>query len=103
MLQIDRPWSICCVKAMRVLKDMRATPEEIALIIAAIGNYEEEVGEPINSIAAALILAGKSDAHKTRVRNKNISKYDIHDKVNYAVEKSFLDVNKKKENNITSS
>ncbi|MDR2395923.1 MAG: HD domain-containing protein [Endomicrobium sp.] len=82
--------------AMRILKDMGATPEEIALVISAIGSHEQEVGEPINSIAAALILADKSDVHKTRVRNKNISKYDIHDKVNYAVEKSFLDVNKKK-------
>ncbi|MDR1418005.1 MAG: HD domain-containing protein [Endomicrobium sp.] len=81
---------------MRILKDMRATPEEIALIIAAIGNHEEEVGDPVNPIAAALILADKSDVHKTRVRNKNILKYDIHDRVNYAVERSFLNVNKEK-------
>jgi metal-dependent HD superfamily phosphatase/phosphodiesterase len=81
---------------MKILKDMGATPDEIALIISAIGNHEEEVGEPVNAIAAALILADKSDAHKTRVRNKSISRYDIHNRVNYAVERSFLNVNKRK-------
>ncbi|MDR0723673.1 MAG: hypothetical protein LBF23_00590 [Endomicrobium sp.] len=49
-----------------------------------------------NPISTALILADKSDAHKSRVRNKNVSKYDIHDRVNYAVKKSFLNVNKEK-------
>lgn len=82
--------------AMKILKDMGATPDEIALIIAAIGNHEEEVGEPVNPISAALILADKSDAHKTRVRNKNISKYDLHDRVNHAVERSFLVVSEEK-------
>jgi metal-dependent HD superfamily phosphatase/phosphodiesterase len=81
---------------MRILKDMGATPDEIALITSAISNYEQEGGESVNPIAAALILADKSDAHKTRVRNKNISKYDLHDKVNYAIEESFLAVNKEK-------
>jgi metal-dependent HD superfamily phosphatase/phosphodiesterase len=82
--------------AMRVLKDMGMTPEEIALIISAIGNHEEQSGDPVNPIAAALILADKSDVHKTRVRNRNISKYDIHDRVNFAVERSFLKVIKEK-------
>ncbi|MDR0890913.1 MAG: HD domain-containing protein [Endomicrobium sp.] len=82
--------------AMKVLKNIGATPFEIALIISAIGNHEEGIGDPVNSIAAALILADKSDVHKTRVRNPNISKYDIHDRVNYAVEKSFLKVIKEK-------
>ncbi|MDR2067331.1 MAG: HD domain-containing protein [Endomicrobium sp.] len=81
---------------MRILKDMGATPDEIALIISAIGNHEEEVGEPVNPIAAALILADKSDAHKTRVRKKSVSRDDIHNRVNYAVERSFLNVNKGK-------
>jgi metal-dependent HD superfamily phosphatase/phosphodiesterase len=82
--------------AMRLLKDMGMTPEEIALIISAIGNHEEESGDPVNPIAAALILADKSDVHKTRVRNRDISKYDIHDRVNFAVERSFLKVIKEK-------
>ncbi|MDR3256829.1 MAG: HD domain-containing protein [Endomicrobium sp.] len=81
---------------MRLLKDMGTTPEETSLIISAVGNHEEEVGDPVNPVAAALILADKSDVHKTRVRNPDISKYDIHDRVNYAVEKSFLKVLKDK-------
>jgi metal-dependent HD superfamily phosphatase/phosphodiesterase len=82
--------------AMRLLKDMGMTPEEVALIISAIGNHEEQSGDPVNPIAAALILADKSDVHKTRVRNRDISKYDIHDRVNFAVEWSFLKVIKEK-------
>jgi metal-dependent HD superfamily phosphatase/phosphodiesterase len=85
---------------MKLLRDMEMTPEEIALIISAIGNHEEQSGDPVNPIAAALILADKSDVHKTRVRNRDISKYDIHDRVNFAVERSFLKVIK--ENKIIS-
>ncbi|GHT70971.1 phosphohydrolase [Endomicrobiia bacterium] len=90
--------------AMRLLKDMGTTPEETALIISAIGNHEEEAGDPVNPVAAALILADKSDVHKTRVRNRNIlkcdiryiSKYDIHDRVNFPATRSFLRVIKDK-------
>ncbi|MDR0985277.1 MAG: HD domain-containing protein [Endomicrobium sp.] len=82
--------------AMRLLKNMGITPIETSLIISAIGNHEEGIGDPVNSVSAALILADKSDVHKTRVRNPDISKYDIHDRVNYAVDKSFLKVIKDK-------
>jgi metal-dependent HD superfamily phosphatase/phosphodiesterase len=82
--------------AMRLLKDMGMTSEETALIISAVGNHEEETGDPVTPVAAALILADKSDVHKTRVRNPDILKYDIHDRVNSAVEKSFLKVLKDK-------
>jgi metal-dependent HD superfamily phosphatase/phosphodiesterase len=82
--------------AMRLLKDMGMTPQEVALIISAIGNHEEQSGDPVNPIAAVLILADKSDVHKTRVRNRDISKYDIHDRVNFAVERSFLKVIKER-------
>jgi metal-dependent HD superfamily phosphatase/phosphodiesterase len=81
---------------MRILKDMGATPDEVALIISAIGNHEEEIGDPVNPVAAALILADKSDVHKTRVRNPLLAADDIHDRVNYAVERSFLKVLKNK-------
>jgi len=83
--------------AMKILGQMNATPDEIATIISAIGNHEEEVGEPVNPVAAALILADKSDVHKTRVRNPNMVAVDMHDRVNYAAERSFLkvDANKK--------
>ncbi|MFH1369247.1 MAG: HD domain-containing protein [Elusimicrobiota bacterium] len=78
--------------AMRILNEMGATPEEIAMVISAIGNHEEEIGDPVNPVAAALILADKSDVHKTRVRNPKMIGADIHDRVNYAVERSFLNV-----------
>jgi metal-dependent HD superfamily phosphatase/phosphodiesterase len=58
--------------AMKILGQMGATADEIAMIISAIGNHEEEIGEPVNPIAAALILADKSDVHKTRVRNPSM-------------------------------
>ncbi|MDR3195192.1 MAG: HD domain-containing protein [Endomicrobium sp.] len=82
--------------AMKLLKDMGMTPEETSLVMSAIGNHEEQSGDPVNPMAAALILADKSDVHKTRVRNRDMSKYDIHDRVNFAVEKSFLKVIKEK-------
>ena len=75
------------------LRELGMPPEEVALILSAVGNHEEEVGEPVNEIAAALILADKSDVHRTRVRNRDVASFDIHDRVNYAVIKSFLDVN----------
>lgn len=74
------------------LRELGMPPEEVALILSAVGNHEEEVGEPVNEVAAALILADKSDVHRTRVRNPDLPSFDIHDRVNYAVIKSFLDV-----------
>jgi len=82
--------------AMKILNDMGATPDEIAIIISAIGNHEEEIGDPINPVAAALILADKSDVHKTRVRNPSMIAVDIHDRVNFAAERSFLKVDGRK-------
>lgn len=70
--------------------------EEIAVIISAIGNHEEEIGEPINPVCAALILADKSDVNKNRVRNPKMISLDIHDRVNYAVERNFLEISYEK-------
>lgn len=78
--------------AMKILQDLEMPWEEIALIIGAIGNHEEEYGQPVNNIAAALILADKSDVHTSRVRNPDFSSFDIHDRVNFAVKHSFLRV-----------
>ncbi len=75
-----------------VLRELGMPPKEIALVLSAVGNHEEEVGEPVNAVAAALILADKSDVHRTRVRNPEISTFDFHDRVNYAVNRSFLEV-----------
>ncbi|SET22536.1 HD domain-containing protein [Anaerobranca gottschalkii] len=78
--------------AYDILRNLKMDPEEIAVIIAAIGNHEEEYGQSVNNVAAALILADKSDVHRSRVRNPDVSTFDIHDRVNYGAVHSFLNV-----------
>ncbi|MEW6557356.1 MAG: HD domain-containing protein [Elusimicrobiota bacterium] len=82
--------------AMDILTGLEMSVEDIAIVISAIGNHEEPVGEPVNPVAAALILADKADVHRSRVRNPNMIGLDIHDRVNYAVERSFLRVDSEK-------
>lgn len=84
------------ILAMEILDSMGMPSEEIAMIISAIGNHEEEIGDPINPVAAALILADKSDVNKNRVRNPKMISLDIHDRVNYAVERNFIEVSNEK-------
>lgn len=81
------------VMAFRILDNMGVDPEEIALIISAIGNHDEGTGVPVSPLAAALILADKSDVRRNRVRNEDLSSFDIHDRVNYSVKKSELKIN----------
>lgn len=81
------------IMAFRILDHMNMDPKDIALIISAIGNHDEGTGAAVNPIAAALILADKTDVRRSRVRNPNIQKFDIHDRVNYSVEYSALFVN----------
>ncbi len=78
-----------------ILKDMGMDPYEIATIMGAVGNHEEDKGDPVSDVAAALILADKSDVHHSRVRNPHMISFDIHDRVNYAAKKSFVRVDKK--------
>lgn len=80
--------------AYTVLKDLNYPIEDIALIMEAISNHDEKTGFISNPISAAVVIADKSDAHRSRVRTKP-EFFDIHDRVNYAVEKSFLRVNEK--------
>jgi len=82
--------------AMRILGRMDMTPSEIAMVVAAIGNHGEDIGEAVNNVAAALVLADKSDVHRTRVRNSEMAAFDIHDRVNYAAEHSFVRVDEKR-------
>lgn len=79
--------------AYQILSRLRMPPEEIAVVISAIGNHEEERGHAINPVAAALILADKSDVYRTRVTNTDFAKFEIHDRVNYAAQCSALAVN----------
>ena len=74
--------------AFHILTSMGMPPEEIAKIIAAIGNHDESSAVPVSAVAAALILADKTDVRRSRVRNRNIASFDIHDRVNYSVEHS---------------
>ena len=78
--------------AMQILDELGMPFEETADIIAAIGNHDEDEGQVVNRVAAALILADKSDVHRGRVRNPDFATFDIHDRVNYAVEDSRLTV-----------
>jgi metal-dependent HD superfamily phosphatase/phosphodiesterase len=75
-----------------LLKGLGMSYGEIGIIMAAIGNHEEEFGHPVNPAGAALIVADKSDVHRSRVREKDPTHFDIHDRVNHAVEHSFLRV-----------
>lgn len=78
------------VMAFRILDRMQMPAEDIAEIVTAIGNHDEGTGIPVNPISAALILADKSDVRRSRVRNPNDTAFDIHDRVNYSVERSEL-------------
>lgn len=82
--------------AYDILNRMKMPPDEVAIIIGAIGNHEEEIGVPINPVSAALIIADKSDAHKTRVHKGNFNPNDIHDRVNYSIKKNVVEVDAEK-------
>lgn len=84
------------VMAWSILNDMDCDAAELATIVTAIGNHDESTGVPVNIVAAAMILADKADVRRSRVRNQDISKFDIHDRVNYSVKKSILKINEEK-------
>ena len=76
------------VMAFRLLDHLHMDPLDIAEVVTAIGNHDEGTGTPVSPMAAALILADKSDVRRSRVRNKDHKSFDIHDRVNYSVERS---------------
>ena len=84
------------VMAFRILDHMHLPAQEIAEIVTAIGNHDEGTGRPVSPMAAALILADKSDVRRSRVRNQDKSTFDIHDRVNYSVTKAELKINESK-------
>ena len=83
------------ILAYEILKEMGMDLNDRTEIMTAIGNHDEETGEPVSDISAALILADKSDVHRDRVVNPNLPKFHIHDRVNYAVTESNLKLNSK--------
>lgn len=84
------------ILAYEILKDMGMNIDDRTEIMMAIGNHDEATGTAVSDISAALILADKSDVHRDRVRNPNISSFDKHDKVNYAVTNADFIMNKEK-------
>ena len=84
------------VMSFRILDKIGANDEDIAVIVAAIGNHDESTAFPVNPVAAALIIADKSDVRETRVRDSADISVDIHDRVNYAVKKQHLMIDKDK-------
>ena len=81
------------VMACRILDKLGMSADEIATVCSAIGNHDESTAFPVNAVAAALILADKTDVRRTRVRNRDKASFDIHDRVNYAVEKAATTLN----------
>lgn len=84
------------VMVFRILDKMNMPAEDIATVVSAIGNHDEGTGVAVNAVAAALIIADKSDVRRSRVRNKDMATFDIHDRVNYSVESSRLEINEEK-------
>lgn len=84
------------VIAFRMLESMGADPDTVSTIVTAIGNHDESTAFPVNPVAAALIIADKTDVTYTRVRNNDPATFDIHDRVNYAVKKSSLTIDAEK-------
>ena len=85
------------VMAFRILDNLGMPADEIATVVTAIGNHDEGTGVPVNPVAAALIIADKSDVRRSRVRNSDIASFDIHDRVNYSVEESHLSISEDKQ------
>lgn len=89
--RVDHPISGANI-AYCILNELGMPPNEVAPILGAIGNHEELAGTPVSLMSAALILADKSDVHFSRVQNPIIETFDIHDRVNYAVQKSRVEM-----------
>lgn len=78
------------IMAFRLLDQMGMPADDVSTVITAIGNHDEATAVPVSPVAAALILADKCDVRRSRVRNRDIATFDIHDRVNYAVEDAAL-------------
>lgn len=86
-------WMTSATLVSAILTRMGMDFEEIATVVGAVGNHDEHTGEAVNPVAAALIIADKGDVHRTRVRNRELATFDIHDRVNYAVRESNININ----------
>lgn len=84
------------IMAFRLLDHMDMSAEDISTVVTAIGNHDEGTGVPVNAVSAALIIADKTDVRRSRVRNNDFSKFDIHDRVNYSVVESSIKIGEDK-------
>ena len=84
------------VMAFRLLDKLGMSADEISTVVTAIGNHDEGTGVPVSPVAAALIIADKCDVRRTRVRNSDFSTFDIHDRVNYSVVRSTVQISEDK-------
>ena len=84
------------IMAFRILRQLGMDADSLATIVTAIGNHDEGTGVAVNPVAAALILADKTDVRRSRVRNPDATSFDIHDRVNYSVKKSVIKINEEK-------
>ena len=84
------------VMAFRILDNLNMDAADIATVVSAIGNHDEGTGVPVDAVSAALILADKSDVRRSRVRNRDKTTFDIHDRVNYSVKSSELKISEDK-------
>ncbi len=91
-------YSTGALMAMNILQTMKMSEKEIADIASAIGNHDEEFGQVVSNISAAVILADKADVHRSRVRNRDFTRFDIHDRVNYAVQEANLLIDTQQKN-----
>jgi metal-dependent HD superfamily phosphatase/phosphodiesterase len=92
----DRHGQTGALLAKDILEDLSFSTEEVATIMGAIANHEEaEGGLPVSAVSAAVIIADKSDVHRSRVRNPKTTTFDIHDRVNYAATASEIKVSRK--------
>ncbi len=82
--------------ADKILEKTSMELEDRVTIVSAIGSHDESSGGAKDAISAALIIADKTDVRRNRVRTKEKSNFDIHDRVNYAVTEAKLDVNTEK-------
>ncbi|MFQ6082826.1 MAG: phosphohydrolase [Candidatus Aminicenantia bacterium] len=85
----------CAILIFHILSSLGMDEKEIALIMNAISNHEEEDGVPTDPISAALIIADKSDVHRSRIRTTKFINFDLHDRVNYAAKQSKILVDKR--------
>jgi metal-dependent HD superfamily phosphatase/phosphodiesterase len=85
-------WISSAFLARDVLSRLGMDFSEIALVMNAVGNHEEDASDPATPVAAACVIADKADVHHTRVRTDGSVVHDIHDRVNHAVTRSFLRV-----------